>query len=145
VSIYFDSAYVAKCYINEPDSARVRAFVRYESDLHTSALCLAELACIFQRHIREKGLTRSQAFELRGTFAGDVENGVWSLVPVSDALLRNVEAAVRNLAPRVYLRADDAIHLVSAREAGFSEIWSNDRHLLAAARHFGLRGRTVAV
>jgi hypothetical protein len=32
---------------------------------------------------------------------------------------------------------------VSARDAGFSEIWSNDRHLLAAARHFGLRGRSV--
>jgi predicted nucleic acid-binding protein len=69
---------------------------------------------------------------------------VWVLLPVSDGVLRNVEAAVRNLPAHVYLRAGDAIHLVSARDAGFSEIWSNDRHLLGAARHFGLRGRSAA-
>jgi hypothetical protein len=37
----------------------------------------------------------------------------------------------------------DAIHLVTALEASFPEIWSNDRHLLGAAEHFGLRGRSV--
>lgn len=42
-----------------------------------------------------------------------------------------------------YLRAADAVHLVSALEAGFTEIWSNDRHLLAAAAYFGLQGRSV--
>jgi hypothetical protein len=26
---------------------------------------------------------------------------------------------------------------------GFREIWTNDRHLLGAARSFGLRGRSV--
>jgi predicted nucleic acid-binding protein len=41
------------------------------------------------------------------------------------------------------LRAGDAIHIVSAVEAGFNEIWTNDRHLLAAAAHFGLKGRCV--
>lgn len=144
MSIYLDSAYVAKCYINEPDAPPVRRLVRGESDLHTSALCLAELACIFQRHIREKGLSRSQALRLREAFSDDVENGVWVLLPISDGVLRNVEAAVRNLPARVYLRAGDAIHLVSARDAGFAEIWSNDRNLLSAARHFGLRGRSAA-
>ena len=85
---------------------------------------------MFQRHIREKGLNRPQASKLRQAFEEDVQNGVWILVPVSNAVLKNVEAAVRNLAPHVYLRAADAIHLVTARDAGFSEIWSNDRHLL---------------
>jgi hypothetical protein len=28
VSVYFDTAYVAKCYVNEPDSLRVRAVLR---------------------------------------------------------------------------------------------------------------------
>ena len=80
---------------------------------------------------------------MRQAFGEDVQNGVWILVPVSNAVLKNVEAAVRNLAPHVYLRAADAIHLVTARDAGFSEIWSNDRHLLRAARYFGLKGRTA--
>jgi len=120
----------------------VRALVRADADLQTSALCLAELACIFQRHMREKGLTRPQALELRKAFLDDVEEGVWLLHPVSDALLHKVEVVVRNLPPSVYLRAGDAIHLVSARDAGLAEIWSNDRRLLAAARYFGLKGRS---
>ena len=143
MSIYLDTAYVAKCYINEPDAPRVRGLVRGLTDLQTSALCIAELACVFQRHIREKSLNRSQASKLRQAFEEDVQNGVWILVPVSNAVLKNVEAAVRNLAPRVYLRAADAIHLVTARDAGFSEIRSNNRHLLRAARYFGLKGRTA--
>ena len=144
MSLYLDSAYVAKCYINEPDSPRVRAFVRGDADLQTSALCLAEMACVFHRHVREKGLTRRQALELRSAFIADVDDGVWLLHPVSEAVLRKVEAAARNLPATAYLRAGDAIHLVSARDAGFPEIWSNDRHLLGAARYFGLRGRSVS-
>lgn len=144
MSLYLDSAYVAKCYINEPDAEQVRIVVRGESDLETSALSIAELACIFQRHIREKGLSKAQALKLRGAFAEDIANGVWVLLPVSDVVLKKVEASVRNLPAHVYLRAGDAIHLVTARDAGFSEIWSNDRHLLSAARYFGLKGRSAS-
>ena len=34
-------------------------------------------------------------------------------------------------------------HLVTAADSGFTEIWTNDRHMLAAAPHFGLAGRSV--
>ena len=42
-----------------------------------------------------------------------------------------------------YLRSGDAIHIVSAAEAGFNEIWTNDRHMLTAAASFGIAGRTL--
>ena len=81
--------------------------------------------------------------QLRQAFFEDIENGVWDLLPVSDGLLRKVDLAVRSLPAQTYVRAGDAIHLVSARDTGFSEIWSNDRRLLAAAPQFGLTGRSV--
>jgi predicted nucleic acid-binding protein len=43
----------------------------------------------------------------------------------------------------LFLRAGDAVHLATAAEAGFGEVWTNDRHMLAAARAFGLRGRVA--
>ena len=37
----------------------------------------------------------------------------------------------------------DAVHLATAREVGEREVWTNDRHMLAAASFFGLTGRSV--
>ena len=48
----------------------VRALVRGRTGLASSGLCLAEMACIFQRHVREAGLTRRQASALRLRLAG---------------------------------------------------------------------------
>jgi predicted nucleic acid-binding protein len=41
------------------------------------------------------------------------------------------------------VRAGDAIHTATALETGETEIWTNDRHLLAAVAHFGLAGRSA--
>jgi predicted nucleic acid-binding protein len=41
------------------------------------------------------------------------------------------------------LRAGDAIHLAAAQGAGFTEIWSNDKHLLRAAPAVGLIGKSA--
>jgi predicted nucleic acid-binding protein len=50
---------------------------------------------------------------------------------------------VEDLPASIHLRAGDAIHLAAAQDAGLSEIWSNDRHLLKAAPSFGLQGRSL--
>lgn len=144
MSLYLDSAYIAKCYLNEPDADRVRDLVRGATGLTSSAWCRAELACILRRHVREGGLTRRQARELHSLFLGDVREGVWSLLPVSADLLGALETRLRRMRRRdIYLRAGDALHLTTAVENGFREIWTNDRHMLAGARSFGLRGRSV--
>jgi predicted nucleic acid-binding protein len=63
-------------------------------------------------------------------------------MPVTESLLRNGHADA--LAPAdVPLRAGDAIHTATALETGETEIWTNDRHLLAAVAHFGLAGRSA--
>jgi len=73
-------------------------------------------------------------------FEADCESVVWAWLPISAKLIEHLADRVRKLGRSVSLRSADAIHLASAAEQGFKEIYSNDRHLLAAATHFGLRG-----
>jgi predicted nucleic acid-binding protein len=143
LKLYFDTAYVAKCYLNEDDSGPVRRLAFSADGLYSSSWCIAELACVFQRHIRESHLTRAQATRLRDLFLADVQHGAWSLVPISERFLFRVESLIRALPRLVYLRAGDAIHLAAAQGAGFTEIWSNDKRLLQAAPAFGLTGKSV--
>jgi predicted nucleic acid-binding protein len=141
--VYFlDSAYVAKCYLNDPDSERVRDLVREPTPLYSSSISIAEVSCAIHRRVRE-ALARRQGNALREMFRGHVEEGVWTLVPATDRLLWEVGRALERLPAGVFVRAGDAIHLVSAREAGFDEVWTNDRRMLQAAPHFGLKGRSV--
>lgn len=144
MSLYLHSAYIAKCYLNEPDAERVRALVRDQSGLASSAWCRAELACVFRRHIREGSLKAAQARALHAMFLEDVRAGAWNLLPVTSELLEGLESKLSKLRKRdLFLRAGDAVHLVTAAEAGFREVWTNDRHMLSAARSFGLKGRSV--
>jgi predicted nucleic acid-binding protein len=98
---------------------------------------------VFQRHSREFDLSKSHAARLRGLFLEDARNSVWYLLPLSERFLFRVESLVAALPASLYLRAGDAIHLAAAQSAGFEEIWSNDRRLLAAAPSFGLVGKSV--
>jgi predicted nucleic acid-binding protein len=100
------------------------------------------MASIFQRLLRERTFTARQAQDLWRLFDEDLRNQVWNLLPVSDSLMRRVAVAMRTLPRTANLRAGDAVHLISAREHGFSEIWTNDRRMLEAAPHFGLQGRS---
>jgi predicted nucleic acid-binding protein len=143
LKLYFDTAYIAKCYLNEPDARPVRELARKASGLYSSSFCIAEMACVFHRHVRERTLGSKQAEALRDQFLEDLNTDVWALIPVSERLLHRVELLTRRLPASCCLRAGDALHLASAADAGFTEIWTNDRHLKAAARHLGIEGRSV--
>jgi predicted nucleic acid-binding protein len=143
LKLYFDTAYLAKCYWNEPDGRLVRELARRADGLYSSAICVAEMACLAQRKVREGPTTAAEAEIRRDLFLEDIGNGVITAVPVAERLLRRVEAATRGLPPSCHLRTLDALHLVTAADSGFSDIWTNDRHMLAAAPHFGLVGRSV--
>jgi predicted nucleic acid-binding protein len=141
--MYLDSAYIAKFYVNEPDSPAVRAAIRRAGALVSSAWSLGEVSCALHRHLREGFLDSGQVRELVRAFLEHVDAGVWTLIPVSERVLRRVASSVGSAPPGVYLRAGDAVHLVTAQDIGEREIWTNDRHMLAAAPHFGLVGRSV--
>jgi predicted nucleic acid-binding protein len=142
--MYLDSAYIAKYYLNESDSPAVRAAIREADSLTSSEWSVVEVACDFHRHMREGELSARQFQDLMQAFLKHCEAGIWTLIPVGDRLLRRVSASLRTLPPGIYLRAGDAVQLMSARASGEQEVWTSDRHMLAAAPHFGLLGRTAS-
>jgi predicted nucleic acid-binding protein len=141
--MYLDSAYIAKYYVNEPDAAAVRRLIRGSASVCSSAWAMVEVTCVFHRHVREGSLTPAQGRELIDVFRKHVESDLWGLIPLTPELLRRTAALIRAVPAGVPLRAGDAVHLATALEAGEAEIWTNDRHLLAAAAHFGLVPRSV--
>jgi predicted nucleic acid-binding protein len=141
--LYFDTAYLAKCYWNEPDGKLVRALAQRTDGLFSSAICIAEMACLAHRKVREGPVTEADAITRRDLFLDDLKTGVITATPVTERLLRRVETATRSLPLSSCIRTFDALHLVTAADMGFTEIWTNDRHMLAAAPHFGLAGRSV--
>jgi predicted nucleic acid-binding protein len=143
VRLYFDTAYLGKCYWNERGGTLVRELARGADGLYSSAICIAEMACLAHRKFREGPITLADAAIRRDLFLDDVNSGVITAVPVTDRLLRRIEATTRALPSSCYLRTFDALHLVTAADSGFGEVWTNDRHMLAAAPHFGLVGRSV--
>ena len=71
------------------------------------------------------------------------ESVAWHWIALSDTTLELARATLVNAPGAITLRAADAIHLASARLAGFAEIWSGDAKQRAAAPLFGLEARHV--
>ena len=68
---------------------------------------------------------------------------MWNLIPVHEALLRRTSALMLSAPRELFVLTADAVHLATAHEIGEREVWTNDRHMLAAASYFGLTGRSV--
>jgi hypothetical protein len=92
--------------------------------------------------MRAGWISGDQCLEISGQFAKHIDEGVWRLAPVSTDLLKRTKSILLS-APGIFLRAGDAIHLLTAQQMEETEVWTGDRHMLAAAPHFGLTGRSV--
>jgi predicted nucleic acid-binding protein len=141
--LYFDSAYIAKCYLPEAGHGEVCDLATRAGRICSAAIARLEVVAVFHRKLREQAVSAAVHRELHRQFTEDISRGVWRLLPATDPLLAKAQTAFETLPPTVFLRAADCLHLASASDAGFSEIYSNDRHLLAAASRFGLKGIDV--
>jgi hypothetical protein len=139
--VYLDTSYIAKFYFNEPESPQVRELVQEADVIYSSLWAWAEFHGVLHRRLREGALLRGDARELASRFAGHVQSRLWTLIPVSEGLLRRTSALLLSAPSDLFIRTADAVHLTTAQELGASEVWTNDRHMLKAADYFGLRGR----
>jgi predicted nucleic acid-binding protein len=141
--VYLDTSYIAKFYFNEPESPGVRELVRSADIVHSSLWALAEFHGVIHRRLRAASISRADANQLSSCFYQHVQEGLWKLIPVHEALLRRTSALIVSAPPDLFIRTADAVHLVTAQETGEREVWTNDRHMLASASYFGLMGRSV--
>lgn len=141
---YWDAAYIAKFYLDEPESDRVRALAEEEGVATCSRLGYVETMSVFHRKAREGAFGRRALEELCLQLEEDGEAGLWTWLPVSSAVLELAGRVYRKLPSSVLLRAGDAVHLATARLAEAGILYSNDTRLLAAARYFEVSARNPA-
>jgi len=140
---YYDANYLFKLQCVENGTLEVRSHAATVHVLVCAMHGRAEFASAAFRKVREGTASALQYLALLSQVREETTAGHIQWLPLTDGILERVETVFATAPVAAYLRAADAIHLATAAENGYSEIFSNDKHLLAAAPLFGLRGVNV--
>jgi len=140
---YLDTSCLLKLYVREQGSDELAAWLTGRNNLVCARHGRLELISALKRHQRENRLNTFGLKQALARLEVDEASRLIEWLPVGDGLIDAAGAKIAELPPTVFIRAGDALHLACARETGLKEIYSHDRHLLAAAPHFGLKGRDV--
>jgi predicted nucleic acid-binding protein len=140
--IYFDTSYLVRLYYQDPGAAAVRALAATDH-VACAAHGQAEMIAAFHRKLRERAIRAISYAALIGQVQAHIDAGAFHWIPQSADILSRIRKVFENLPANVFLRAAHAVHLATAAESGFREVYSSDAHLLAAAKHFGLQGKNV--
>ena len=140
--IYFDSSYLVRLYYQDPGADAVRALAATDH-LACAAHGQAEMVAAFHRKLREGAIRAAAYAALVGQLEAHIRASAFRWIAQNDDILARIRRTYEKLPATVFLRAADAVHLATAAESGFRAVYSNDAHLLAAAKHFGLAGKNV--
>ena len=141
--LYFAANYLGKLQWQERGTAEVIACASQADEIATALHGRAEFYSIGHRKVREGTATGTILQSVFAQFNTESAVGKITFLHLTDPILDRVETAFASAAATTCLRATDALHLATAAENGFTEIHSNDKHLLSAAPLFGLRGVNV--
>lgn len=140
--IFFDTTYLVRLYLDEPGADSVRELAKVQP-IASAWHAQAELLCTFHRAFREGRLDFEGYQAQRGQFYCDEAADGFTWLPISQSTLARLDLMLSDAPTTSFLRAADALHLACAAEHGFREVYSNDRHFLAAAPLFGIKGINV--
>jgi predicted nucleic acid-binding protein len=140
--IYFDASYLVRLYYSDRGFEEVRHLASTDS-LACAQHGQAEVIAAFHRKYREGSLTSTLYRLVLKQFADDIRADAFTWLPLSPAILERVRVKFESLPIGNFLRASDSLHLAIASQSGFRQLYSNDKNLLEAAAHFGLRGLNV--
>ena len=139
--IYFDASYLVRLYYKDHGFEEVRHLATTDA-IACAQHGQAEVVAALHRKCREGSLTTKAYQVVLEQFGADVKADAFRWFALSQTFLDRVRASFDRLLAEIFLRASD-IHLASASENSFRLIYSNDKNLLAARPHFGLRGIDV--
>lgn len=134
---------MVRLYLRDRGVERVRALAGSSVALASAWHGQTEVLAALHRAFRLGRLQQDGYQSALGQFINDSNDGLFHWLPLTDALTHRLETFYRKAGREIFLRAADALHLACAVEHGFKDVYSNDRHFLAAAQHFGMRGRDV--
>src|SRR5215213_4554350 len=120
--IYLDAAYIAKFYIDEPDSDRVRNFLLASQSAATCIHGSVEVTSVFHRKLREGIIPQADFDEFCAQFESDCQTALWIWLPVTPELVDEARRRISKLPSTTFLRASDALHLTCAPEQGFTVV-----------------------
>ncbi len=104
---YWDAAYVAKFYLDEPESDRVRVLAEADGQVSGSRFGYVETVSVFHRKMREGAFGAKDMKEILLQLEADSEAGLWTWLPVSPAVLEVAGSTYRHLPKGVALRAGE--------------------------------------
>jgi predicted nucleic acid-binding protein len=136
---YFDIAYLAKLHWREVGTVEVETLAQSLTHICCSRHGRLEFAAVGYRKVREGAADLPYAKKVFEQLERDTSVGGIKWLEITSAIYTRAENFFLQGTATTFLRASDALHLACAAEHGFTEIYSNDRHLLAAAPLFGLR------
>jgi len=140
--IYFDTSYLVRLYYADPGADAVRALAATDN-IACAAHGQVEMIAAFHRKLREGTIKPAAYAALLGQFRAHDEAGAFQWLAQDREIFARIARVYAKLPATVYLRAADAIHLATAAEAGFKVVYSNDMHLLVAAKQFDIGGKNV--
>ena len=131
---YFDSAYIAKFYLDEPESEAVRRLAESLGQVRCAQIGHVEVAAVFHRKLREGAFDAGAFRELTAQFDDDCGQGLWTWLPLTSALVQRAAMAFTHLPRPVFLRAADALHsdlCAGARSPG--DLHERSPHVIGGA------------
>lgn len=142
-SVYFDTSYLVRLYLEDRGYEKVRELASEYTRVASAWHARAEVVAAMHRAYREGRFTKEHYAMVTAQFDFEEKGKQFTWVALGDEVYERLKRAYRAAPSETFLRAADALHLACAAEHGFKEVHSNDRHFLAAAPHFGLKGVNV--
>jgi len=141
--IFCDTSAAVKLYVPELESRAVKLLFEAEDAVCLSELARVEVMGTFHRRLRERKWTPADFLAAVRQFSHDDLGGFWTWLPLDKRVIEAAASTYTTLPTTVFVRSSDCVHLVTALQHNFTQIYTYDNQQSAAAAALGLKAVTA--